>query len=277
MFNQAVLDSLPSGTYSTAAQEPCYLLEYASGQQEAEAAKLWQFLYNPVQLEYSREARYAEVPTQGVRVPQQQFQHSTGKTLNLSGLVLDAWWMGKSVQPLVDGLDTLIEASIEEQQYSPPVLSFVMGSRTVLAPCVLQRVTVKENGWLAGGQVARASVDLVLLEVPSEDIDRGQDAATVTPDEAAAEEGRPRLPLTDRQRQDASARAKTWLNENLSTLAPNLRPLVQSNSYLLATDAETGDVTMYDADRQAIGVVGRWDGQETFTTAGVQTVPMAET
>lgn len=276
MFNQAVLDSLPAGTYSTAAQEPCYLLEYASGQQEAEAAKLWQFLYNPVQIEYSREARYAEVPTQGVRVPQQQFQHSTGKTLNLSGLVLDAWWMGKSVQPLVDGLDTLIEASIEEQQYSPPVLSFVMGSRTVLAPCVLQRVTVKENGWLAGGQVARASVDLVLLEVPSEDIDRGQDAATVTPDEVAAEEGRPRLPLTDRQRQDASARAKTWLNENLSTLAPNLRPLVQANSYLLATDAETGDVTMYDTDRQAIGVVGRWDGQETFTVTGVQTVPMAE-
>ncbi|HEY9735493.1 MAG TPA: hypothetical protein V6D06_04395 [Trichocoleus sp.] len=270
-FNQTVLDGLPDGDYSTAAQTECFLIEYASGEAEAAVARLWTFLYNPSLLSYSREARYAEAATYGAVVPQQQYQNSTGKTLELQNIVIDGWWHGKSVMPLLEGLDALIEVRQSEDQQAPPIMSLVMGDRVVLAPCILTRITVRESGWLAGGAAARATADLTLLEVPSEAIDRGQGTAPPTPNENS--QGLPRLPLTERQRQDGSAAAKAHLAANLQRFSPELRTTIQQNAYFLATDSETGNVTIYDASRNKIGTVGRWDGQ-AFNVEGIQDLPL---
>jgi hypothetical protein len=268
-WNEQVLAGLPDGQQTVGTQVDCFLMEYASGN-EAATARLWNFLYNPQRIEWSREAVYAEGATYGTWVPHQQYQNSTGRMLRLPSVILEAWWLGKSVQPLLDGINALTRAQLSDRNYSPPVLSLVLGQRTVLAPCVLTRINVVEAGWLAGGQAARAQVDIDLLEVPSESIDRGQEATVATPNENT--EGRPRLPLTERQRRDASAAAKAHIETQSSIYIPSVTAAIESSSYFLATDETTGDVGYYDENRNLIGTVGRWDGEE-FLTPGITTLP----
>lgn len=185
-------------------------------------------------------------------------------------MLLDTWWLGKSVQPLIDGISALAEAKLTEKTYNPPVLSLVMAQRVVLAPCVLASLSVTEAGWLAGGQAARAQIDIELLEVPSSAIDRGQQATTATPQQNT--DGRPRLPLTERQRAEGSAKAKTHLQAQAGLYIPRVTALIQAGTYFLSTDPDTGNASMYDDKRNLIGTVGRWDGA-TFRTPGITTIP----
>lgn len=268
-WNQAVLDGLPSGEQTNGTQVECFLLEYASAA-NAQTARLWNFLYNPTQLRWDKRATYAEGPTYATRTPIQQYQYTSGRKLNLPGILLDTWWLGKSVQPLLDGIAALTEAKLTEKTYNPPVLSLVVAQRVVLAPCVLTSLSVTEAGWLAGGQAARAQIDIELLEVPSSAIDRGQQATTATPQENT--DGRPRLPLTERQRAEGSAKAKAHLQAQATLYIPRITALIQSGTYLLSTDPETGDTSLYDASRNRVGTVGRWDGT-TFRTPGITNIP----
>ena len=268
-WNQAVLDGLPSGEHTNGTQVECFLLEYASAA-NAQTARLWNFLYNPTQIRWDRRTTYAEGATYATRTPIQQYQYTSGQKLNLPGVLLDAWWFGKSVQPLIEGISALTEAKLTEKTYNPPVLSLVMAQRVVLAPCVLTSLSVTEVGWLAGGQAARAQIDIELMEVPSSAIDRGQQATTAIPQEGI--DGRPRLPLTERQRAEGSAKAKAHLQAQAGLYIPRITTLIESNQYFLSTDPETGDSSMYDAGRNLIGTVGRWNGQ-TFKTPGITNIP----
>jgi phage protein U len=271
-YNPQVMERLPVAPPSETFVE-CFLAEYADGT-EAAGARLWTFLYNPSVLQFSREARYAEAATYGTKTPDQQYQYTSGETLELPNLTLDAWWEGCSIQPLLDGIDALMEVKADAENLSPPILSLVMGARR-FGPCVLTRVQRTEAGWLAGGAPARAQVSLTLLEIPKEKLSDPAEAVAITPDETAAAEGRPRLPLTERQRRDASTEAKRYLQENAARFSPEIMALIQSNNYLLATDEASGDVTMYSSDRAALGVVIRWDGQQATTQRPPQTLPLA--
>jgi hypothetical protein len=269
MWNQNVMDGLPGGEHTHGTQVECFLLEYASAA-NAQTARLWNFLYNPTQITWERRATYAEGATYATKTPIQQYQYTSGRSLRLPGVLLDAWWLGKTVQPLVDGLSALMEAKLSEQTYNPPVLSLVMAQRVVLAPCVLTSLSVTEVGWLAGGQSARVQVDIELLEVPSSAIDRGQQATTATP--TPNTDGRPRLALTERQRAEGSAKAKAHLEAQAGLYIPRVTALIQSGQYFLSTDPDSGDVRMYDGARSLVGIVGRWDGQ-AFRTPGITNIP----
>ncbi len=259
-FNASAIANLPAASKS---QVEAVLMEYSVD--PTTEKKLWTFFYNPSVLRFSGDAKYSESGTFAAREQDMQYGNSTGLTLEIPNLYLDSYCLGKSLKPILDGLDELRKADIKQSKFSPPILSFVFGSRR-FAPCVLTRVGWDEVAWL-GGQPARAQMNMTLMEIPAP----GKlGLAAIAPEQQTLNQ----LPtdLTERQRGEGSAKAKEWLNANIQAVSPEVQSLVRSNTYKLATDAKTGDVTMQKADGTAIGVVGRWDGK-VFTTEKINTLP----
>jgi hypothetical protein len=263
-FNQSAIANLPAASKS---QAEAVLMEYSID--PTTEKKLWTFLYNPSVLRFSGDAKYSESGTFAAREQDMQYGNSTGLTLEIPNLYLDSYCLGKSLKPLLEGIDELRKADIKQSRFSPPILSFVFGSRR-FSPCVLTRVGWDEVNWL-GGEPARAQMNLTLQQIP----EPGKlGLGAIAPELQSLDQ----LPadLTERQREEGSAAAKEHLNANIQTLSPEVQGLVRSNAYKLGTDAATGDVTMVRADGTAIGVVGRWDGKE-LATENVSTLPNATT
>ena len=257
MLNERVLATLPNaGETVLGSSINAQLIEWAEGELEAETSILWEFLYNPEIIQYSVRARYAEIAGLGQRVPHQQYQHSDGLSLTITNLRLDGWWRGKIVQPLADGLIALTKAS--EDQH-PPILSFVLAGRTVIAPCVLTQVSISESAWAASGQATVATADLTFQEVHRDSIDI-QSQITV-PELANTADGRPILPLTERQQSEGEGEATDWLTSNLNSLTALTRSVFDTQDYSFSVDSTLGDVTLLDAAQGILGKVGRWDGR----------------
>ena len=258
---------------------------YSDG--SASSSFVWKFLINPATLRYSRSAQYSDTQTFAARVQDLQYFLTNGETLDISNVLMDSWHDGKSLQPLIDGLNKLMEAKVEDGKFSPPVLSFIFGSKR-FAPCVLTQVSRDEAGWL-GGDPAIAQISMTLKQLPE---DRGtgiaqattlagSNANTDSPIEPTENsEGKPRMPLTDAQAATASQYAKEYLTQQLSKFSPEVQQVIRSNSYLLLTDRETGDVQMLKKDGTAIGNVLRWNGETSDANAQIlsgktTTVPLA--
>lgn len=255
MLNERVLAVLPnSGETIQGSTVSAQLLQWFQGELEASTAPLWEFLYNPQTIHYSVRANYAELAGLSQNIPHQQYQNSEGARLTLSNLVLDGWWRGKVVQPLVNGLVSLTRASQDEH---PPIMSLVLSGRTVLAPCVLTSVDVVESAWAASGEATVASVNLTLLEVHSDAIDStGIDIPTL----ADTSDDRPILPLTDRQQSEAQNEADAWIASNFSSFSPLIQSVIQTD-YSFSVDPDLGDVRLLDNSGGNLGIAGRWDGR----------------
>ncbi len=270
IYHKAILDGLPAATRETKTTK-AYLFEY--DQSASRGQYLWAFLYNPSTLEFERSAKYSEAQTLSAQKSNWQYGYTSGRSLSISDIVLDAWCQGKSIQPLLDGIEALLEADIAKNKYNPTILSFVWGSRR-FGPCVLSQVQWKEDGWL-GGTPARATMSLRLLEVPdpltsSRANAKKQQSANNKAD-TRQKAGMPRLPLTERQAIAASAKAKEILQKNVSRFSPQVQALVKSSSYKLSTNRNTGDVVMIDRKGAKVGIMGRYDGLVLAVT-GVSTL-----
>ena len=145
---------------------------------------------------------------------------------------------------------------------------FIIISALICASCPAAAMDARQ--YAASATQDLMQVDIELLEVPSSAIDRGQQATTATP--TPNTDGRPRLPLTERQRADGNAKAKAHLQAQAGLYIPRVTALIQSGQYFLSTDPDSGDVRMYDGARSLVGIVGRWDGQ-TFKTPGITNIP----
>lgn len=244
-----------------------YLLEYQ--RDPTIQRRLFSFFYNPQTLRYTRNAKYSATETFAAKKQDQQYGYTEGWSLEVPDCYLDTYCLGRTVRPFKEAIDTLLEARLDKGEFAPPVLSFVFGGQ-IFAPCVLTKVSWDESAWI-GGDPARVRISMSFLEVPIDRDEKAKELQLKSDDpklKAKEAEGKPRKPLTPRQNQEGGEKGKEWLKANVSQLDPNTQKIVRSGKYTVTTNPNTGDVKLFDSKGQAIGTVGRWNGQ-TFSTANV--------
>ena len=169
-INQPLLDTLPEaretpGIFASLITLDSNIdsLRAAEGLGNGQIGLAWRFLVNPQSLSFSRSAKYVEAGTPALNSQIMQWTGSTGRTMSISNLLLDTWYEGRSVKPLITGLERLMDARLDKGKFAPPVLSFVWGRRR-FSPCVLTEIKIDEAGWL-DGEPALAVAEMTLLEV----------------------------------------------------------------------------------------------------------------
>lgn len=275
LLNPTALAILPSA--STSGRVEAVLLEYdIEGKKEK---PLWLFLVNPATLDYQDSADYSEVSPLASRVKVRQYTASSGARLTISDLLFSTYCLGKSLKPLTEGIQALLRAKTEENKFAPPVLMFRWGSKR-FGPCVLTDVKWTESAWL-GGEAARLKMSLTLEEVPkpltAAEIEARKKAKEKADQEKRSTSGKPPVKLTDRQRKEASDKAKEYLKTNAKLWSADVQAAVEKGNYKLATDPDTGDVTMFDAKGAKLGVVLRSLGdKQQLANDKITTIPLAK-
>ncbi len=268
-YNQQAFRELP-GIAPISRGIEAYLLTYSPDLNEKDI--LWQFLIAPSRLQFSRSAKYNENTAFADKVSDRQYANTSGSTLTINNLEFHTWIYQKSMRPLVEGVMALMEA--KEDTFAPPILSFVMGNRR-FGPCVLTDVNWDEFAWLQGEQ-AGINMSLTLAQIPDPGL-RGDAKITESTNQELDEtvDGpKPRNPLTDRQRKDASDAAKAYLVENQAKFNSVVAEAIKSSAYFLETDKESGEVKMLDREKKLIGIVGLYNGQEFSDKTS--TIPLKE-
>lgn len=223
---------------------------------------LFEFLFNPERKSFSMEAKYQEVPTALTSLPISNYSYSTGETLTLSNLILLGHGNGKVVKELIDRLKSLMKADPINKKYEPIKVKFVWGADS-FGPAVITNIQWEEDLWL-NGEVAGARLGMTLKEVPSTlDINTINNPKATK--EALKSEAGKTSKLTARQKEDASKKAKQWLNSNVKKLKDNITALVRANNYKLST-ADDGTVTFTDSKGKKIGTVGIYRDTSLVTT-----------
>ncbi|WP_414579113.1 hypothetical protein [Anabaena sp. CCY 9402-a] len=218
---------------------------------------VYTFLFNPESKAINLRASYKESVAALTYLPSQSYQYTSGQTLELYNLILEAWSRGKSVKPQLDALMGLMRADPAKGKYAPSPVTFTWGSNK-FGLAVITELSWVETAWL-GGEVASAKVNLKLLEVPP--ISKAD-----TPQERIAAAASKELPLTERQKAEASTKAGAWLRANIKTLSTSTSQLVRSNSFKLSTST-SGVVSFLDSKNKVIGVIGTYKNGK-FTDAG---------
>lgn len=269
MYNSSVWSGLPVASKESKGIE-AVLLEYdISGNTPK---PLWVFLVNPQSLKFSKAAKYTEIYPLAAKQSELQYQASEGFSLSINNLSMTSWYWGKSLRPLLEGLQKLIEADIKNKKFAPPILKFQMGSRE-FGPCVLTKIEWEESAWL-GGEPAALTLSIELKEI-AKTITRGQiEKAKQTKSEQSKSQrekaGKPRTKLTQRQRASASGLAKKFLEANISTWDTAIQSAIKTSKYKLITSEDTGEISMIGTNGKTLGTVGKSTGTE-FLAGGKNT------
>ncbi len=275
LLNPTAYSKLPSA--SSGGRVEAVLLEYdIEGKKEK---PLWLFLVNPATLDYQDSAEYSEVSPLASRVKVKQYNASSGAELTISDLLFSTYCLGKSLKPLTEGIQALLKAKTEENKFAPPVLMFRWGTKR-FGPCVLTDVKWTESAWL-GGEAARLKMSLTLEEIPKPltkaEIEAKQKLKDKADEQKREKDGKPPIKLTDRQRQEASTKAKEYLKANTKVWAPDIQSAIEKGNYKLSTDADTGDVTMVDVTGKKLGVVLKSLGdKQQSATDKITTIPLTK-
>lgn len=219
---------------------------------------------------------YAKAVTTATSTQAKQYYHTEGRELQVEGLLMETFRLGRSLRPILEQLQALLVPDVANQSLAPKVLNFIWGNQS-FRPCVLTDINWTETSWL-NGEPATVELSMSLEEIPAGDDDpvkrwvSDQKKATATsgqPGAATADskDGKKKIQtgLTDRQTQDASKKADAYLKANQTKYSPTVRDRVKSGNYLLETDRKTGDVNMVQKQPDGtagakIGKVGSWDG-----------------
>lgn len=210
------------------------------------------FLYNPEGKEFSRAASYAPATVGGNPLPDLNYTGGSGRTLKLSGLILDTHAHEYSLRSLLDAFEALLLPTAPG--LSPPPVYFVWGSE-LFGPAIVSELSWAETGWL-GGEPATATLDLSLTQLP-------QSSPTVAP--PAAPTGLP--DLSARQQVEGADMGVGALTENFNILPPVIRSAFVSGKYDVVT-APTGEVTLKDITGELLGILGQWDGFDFLSRIG---------
>jgi hypothetical protein len=167
----------PSGSASLpGAPSPTGPTKYASNDAPNPESAVWQFLFNPEELQLSSGPDYNRAETWGVSDAANHGQpvswraHKNRK-LTFSKVLLHGYAFGRRVDKLETGLQDLFMARSGEGMDSPPVLEFVWGSRT-FGPCVIQNIQVREKAW-DKGLLVNAEVSFELEQIPEWTVNDG--------------------------------------------------------------------------------------------------------
>lgn len=137
---------------------------------------MWQFLFNPSELELEVGPEFKNAETWGVSDKGNSGQplhwsHNKNALLKFNSVLLNGFVFGRKVEALEQGLIELFMARDGDGQHGPHVLEFVWGKR-VFGPCVIKNVNIKEKMW-DEGEVVNAEVSFTLEQVPEWTINDG--------------------------------------------------------------------------------------------------------
>jgi hypothetical protein len=137
---------------------------------------MWQFLFNPSELELDVGPEFKDAETWGVSDKGNSgkplhWSHNKNAQLKFNSVLLNGFVFGRKVEALEQGLIELFMAREGEGQHGPHVLEFVWGKR-VFGPCVIKNVNIKEKMW-DEGEVVNAEVSFTLEQVPEWTINDG--------------------------------------------------------------------------------------------------------
>lgn len=269
---QQLADAAGSGQ-----QIEAVLLKYEpEGQAEAIA---WGFLINPSSLEFENAANYGEVSPHATTVTSSQYSHTTGQVFTTPGMMFDTWCCRKSLRSLLDGLKKLLEADPENDQYAPPLLRFSWGSFN-LGPLLLMKYSYKITAVLDGEPAAVRDLTLTFKEQPRPLTQAEQEAAAQARLAAQAADreldGKPRLPLTDRQQAEAKQRAELFLQRNIALFSADVQAVIRAGGYKLEANPDTGQVTLLNPGGTKLGIVSQFDGTNHRAGQNISTLPLAQ-
>jgi hypothetical protein len=149
----------------------------ASGPASAALGEMmWQFLFNPseLELEVGPEFKGAEtwaVSDKGNSGQPLHWSHNKNPQLKFNSVLLNGFVFGRKVEVLEQGLIELFMARDGVGQHGPHVLEFVWGKR-VFGPCVIKNINIKEKMW-DEGEVVNAELSFTLEQVPEWTINDG--------------------------------------------------------------------------------------------------------
>lgn len=219
--------------------------------------EVYSFLYNPEDKFFSRGAFYAEGATALSSLPSQQYRYTTGLTLSLDNLLLESYSQGRTCKTLLQDLQKLMVADPTAGKYYPTPVSFVWG-KDKFGPAVITDLKWKETQWL-NGEVAAARVSFTLLEIPPSQLPNKALVETSQNKLKAALKSSTRI--TDRQKEEAISKAKTWLKQNIKKLPENISSLIRLDKYRLSV-SDNGTVTLFNQKNVLLGTVGTYkDGK----------------
>ena len=137
---------------------------------------MWQFLFNPSELELEVGPEFKNSETWGVSDKGNSGQpmhwsHNKNAQLKFNSVLLNGYLFGRKVEVLEQGLIELFMARDGEGQHGPHVLEFVWGKR-VFGPCMIKNIDIKEKMW-DEGEVVNAEVSFTLEQVPEWTINDG--------------------------------------------------------------------------------------------------------
>lgn len=245
-MNPIVLNSLPVAEKATGIVATLFT---ASG-------KEYPFLFNPERIRYSREAIYATSPTAASSTQRKDYQYTSNLKIDIPDLLLETSGEGKSVRPLLEGLNELLVADTVNNSLEPPLIGFRWGTESIY-PAVLESISYETVAWL-GGEPASGRLSITLTQVPLPDNQPSQ-SQPPSADELNT------VALTDRQRQDARTAAATWLNSNINSLRPRVREKVRSRAFRYLTNTN-GEVRITDSEGNDLGLVGTYNGTTLDTS-----------
>jgi hypothetical protein len=158
MINENVVKGLDNATRTSDAF--AYLID-------SNSKSVYTFLFNPESKSFSRQAYYAEAVTAITSTPSQQYNFTSGLTLQLPNLILESYNRNKTCKSLLQNLQSLMVANPKQGKFAPTTVTFKWGVDT-FGPAVITDIDWAETSWL-NGEVASARVSLTLLEVPSKE------------------------------------------------------------------------------------------------------------
>lgn len=130
---------------------------------------VWQFLFNPEEIDWEGGPEYDEAQTWGVMGKTNSgkplfWKNMKNERLTFSKVLLNGYVFGKQVGSLEEGLKDLFYKEDGDNPTGPPVLNLIWGERT-FGPCVIQDVRVKEKNW-DNGILVNAEVSFSLVRIP---------------------------------------------------------------------------------------------------------------
>lgn len=137
---------------------------------------MWQFLFNPSELELETGPEFKGAETWGVSDKANSGQplhwtHNKNTQLKFNSVLLNGFVFGRKVEVLEQGLIELFMARDGAGQHGPHVLEFVWGKRS-FGPCVIKNINIKEKMW-DEGEVVNAELSFTLEQVPEWTINDG--------------------------------------------------------------------------------------------------------
>lgn len=176
--NNGFLSRLTRNLLNIASPSPIYSGAFTDQKSKTSTLQegVWQFLFNPSELQLRAGPEYAKAQVWGVsdKANSGQPRHWTNNKnpeLKFNKVLLNGYVFGRQVEELEQGLFDLFMSRDGGGQDGPDVLEFVWGKR-VFGPCIIRDIEVTEKAW-DNGMVVNAEVSFTLEQIPEWTINDG--------------------------------------------------------------------------------------------------------